>query len=47
MTEESTFPGFVARLQAKSDADSEKLSYMGRKYIEAMGRCKRRKEKVR
>ena len=41
MTEEPTLPGFIARLQAKSD--SEGLSYMERKYIEAVERIKKRK----
>ena len=42
MTEESTLPGFVARLQAKSATDGE-LSYAERKYAEAVERVKKRK----
>ena len=42
MIEENT-RGFVARLQAKSAADGEKLSYMERKYKEAVERVKKRK----
>ena len=41
MTKEPTFCGFVSRLQAKSD--SEELSYMERKYKEAVERVKKRK----
>ena len=41
MTEEPTLPGFVSRLQAKSD--SEGLSYMERKYKEAAERIAKRK----
>ena len=42
MIEENT-RGFVARLQAKSVEDSRKLSFMERKYIEAVERVKKRK----
>lgn len=41
--EELTLRGFVARVQAKSAADSEELSYMERKYLKAMERVKKRK----
>ena len=44
MTEENTH-GFVARLQAKSAADGEKLSYMEREYIEAVERVKKKERK--
>ena len=43
MTEEPTLRGFVARLQAKSVADGEKLSYMERKYMEVAERVKKKK----
>ena len=42
MTEEPTLPGFVARLQIKSD--SGELSYMERKYMEAAERVKKKKK---
>ena len=38
MTEEPTLRGFVARLQAKSATDGERLSYSERKYVEAVER---------
>ena len=38
MTEEPTLRGFVARLQAKSAVDCEKLSYMERKYLATANR---------
>ena len=41
MTEEPTLPGFIARLQTKSD--SGKLSFTENKYIEAIERIKKRK----
>ena len=41
--EEPTLHGFIARLQAKSAADGEGLSYMERKYIEAAKRIEKRK----
>jgi len=44
MTEEPTLRGFVARLQEKSTAGGEKLSYMERKYIEAAERVARKKQ---
>ena len=44
MTEESTFRGFVARLQAKSIANANKLSFMERKYMEAADRVAKRKK---
>ena len=40
--EELTLRGFVARVQAKSAADSEELSYVERKYIEAIERVAKR-----
>lgn len=40
MTEEPSLPGFVARVQAKPDAE---LSYMEREYIKAMKRLEERK----
>lgn len=43
MIEEPTLRGFVARLQAQRTADSEKLSYVERKYLEAVERVKKRK----
>lgn len=45
MTSDHTLPGFVARLQAKSDTDSEKLSYMERTYLKAMKRVEKREGK--
>ena len=42
MTAELTLRGFVARLQAKSVADSEGLSYPEQKYLEAMDRVAER-----
>ena len=47
MTEEPTLRGFVARVRAKSDADSEGLSYTERKYIEAADRVAKRAEDTR
>ena len=44
MTEENT-RGFVARLQAKSAADGEELSYMEYKYLAAAERVKK-KERI-
>ena len=44
MTAEPTLPGFVARLQAKSVADSEELSYSEQKYLEAMDRVAKQNE---
>jgi len=43
MTEEPSLRGFVARLQAKSDTNSEGLSYMERKYTKAVKRLAKRK----
>lgn len=43
MTEEPTLHGFIARLQAKSDTNSEGLSFIERKYIEAVEKIKKRK----
>lgn len=43
MTEDPTLPGFVARLQAQRTADSESLSYVEQKYLEAVERVKKRK----
>jgi len=43
MTEEPSLRGFVARLQAKSDTNSEGLTFMERKYKEAVERIKKRK----
>jgi len=40
MTKEPTLLGFIARLQAKSN--SEKLSFMELKYIEAMEKLKKK-----
>ena len=42
MTSEPTLPGFVARLQAKSAADGEELSFMEREYIKAMKRVEKK-----
>jgi hypothetical protein len=38
MIEKPTLRGFVARLQAKSAVDCEKLSYMERKYLATANR---------
>ena len=44
MIEEPTLHGFIARLQAKSDTNSEGLSSIERKYIEAVTIIEKRKE---
>ena len=44
MIKEPTLRGFVARLQAKSIADAEKLSFMECKYMEAADRVAKRKK---
>lgn len=43
MTEEPTLRGFVARVQAKSAVDGEKVSYMERKYLKAVERVAKKK----
>jgi len=43
MTEEPSLRGFIARLQAKSDTNSEGLTFMERKYKEAVERVKNKK----
>ena len=44
MTSEPTLRGFVARVQAKSATDSEGLSYLEQKYLEAMDRVAKQNE---